>query len=168
MASVTENGWPYVQHRGGQRGFVVALSPARLAFADYGGNRQLITAGNVAVEPRVSLFFMDYPGRRRLKILARAEVLDAREQSDLVERTRPSEGHGGPVERIVCLEVHAFDWNCPKFITERYTHDDIAELTKPLHERLATLEAELAKLRLARPEQLSQLGVDGRGEESVD
>ena len=147
LATVTEDGWPYVQHRGGPKGFLVALSPTRLAFADYGGNRQLISAGSVDRDPRVSLFLMDYPGRTRLKILGRSEVLDAREHPDLVEATAPPGGHAARPERIFVIDVHASDWNCPKFITERYTKEEVEGLVRPLRERVAALEAELVALR---------------------
>lgn len=147
LATVTENGWPYVQHRGGPRGFLVALSPTELAFADYGGNRQLISTGSANVNPRASLFLMDYPGRQRLKILGHLEVLAADQHPDLVARTAPPGGHAAQPERIVRIAVHASDWNCPKFITERYTRDEIEVLVRPLRERIAALEAELAAAR---------------------
>jgi len=153
MATVTENGWPYVQHRGGPRGFLVALSGTRLAFADYGGNRQLISVGSVGVEPRISLLLMDYPMRRRLKILGKAGVLDVRDHPELIALTSPRGGHAAEPERIIRIDVHAWDWNCPKFITERYTMDEIAALTKPLHERIAALESELRESRRARQTQ---------------
>ncbi|MCA8950919.1 MAG: pyridoxamine 5'-phosphate oxidase family protein [Planctomycetes bacterium] len=145
LATVTENGWPYVQHRGGPRGFLRALSPAVLAFADYGGNRQLVSAGSLAAEPRVSLFLMDYPGRTRLKILGRAEVLDARDHVELVEATAPAGGHAAAPERFVRIEVVASDWNCPKFITERYSRDEIETYVEPLRARIRELEQRLGE-----------------------
>src|SRR6266581_6268914 len=90
MASVTENGWPYVQHRGGKSGFLRVLSPSQLAFADYKGNRQMLSTGNLAANDRVALFLMDYPRRERLKILGHARVLDAREHRDLAEQLTPT------------------------------------------------------------------------------
>jgi predicted pyridoxine 5'-phosphate oxidase superfamily flavin-nucleotide-binding protein len=147
LATVTESGWPYVQHRGGPKGFLVALSPTQLAFADYGGNRQLISVGSVTKDSRVSLFLVDYPARTRLKILGHAEVLDARRHPELSAATAPPGGHAAEPERFVRIDVHASNWNCPKFLTERYTKAEIAELTRPLHERIAALEAELAAQR---------------------
>ena len=143
MATVTEDGWPYVQHRGGPKGFLKALSPSQLLFADYGGNRQLITVGSLAANPRVCLFLMDYAGRARLKILGSATVLDPREHQDLVDASAPPGGHAAPVERLVRIEVKSFDWNCPKFITPRYTADEVEHAVAPLKARIAELEARL-------------------------
>jgi len=143
MATVTEDGWPYLQHRGGPKGFLVANSATELLFADYGGNRQLISVGSVQQEPRISLFLMDYPNRTRLKILGTCEVLDAREHLELVAKSAPPGGHSAAPERIFRIQVHATDWNCPKFITERYTRVEVARLMKPLQERIEELEAQL-------------------------
>ncbi len=143
IATVSESGWPYMQHRGGPPGFLVALSATALAFADYGGNRQLITVGSLAAEPRVSLFLMDYAGRRRLKILGRAEVLDARAHPALVAAVTPVGGHAAEPERVVRIEVVACDWNCPQHIVPRFAPAEVAALLDPLRQRIATLEAEL-------------------------
>ncbi|MEQ1633457.1 MAG: pyridoxamine 5'-phosphate oxidase family protein [Planctomycetota bacterium] len=145
MATVTEDGWPYVQHRGGPKGFLVAHSPSQLLFADYGGNRQLITVGSLAANPRVCLFLMDYAGRARLKILGSATVLDPREHADLVAASAPPGGHAAPVERLVRIEVKSFDWNCPKFITPRYTADEVAAVVEPLQQLVAEQKAELER-----------------------
>ncbi|MEM1085472.1 MAG: pyridoxamine 5'-phosphate oxidase family protein [Verrucomicrobiota bacterium] len=144
LGSVTEIGWPYVQHRGGPKGFLRVAGPDELLFADYGGNRQLVSAGSIQAEDRVSLFLMDYPGRRRLKLLGHAEVLDAREYPDLIERSMPPDGHGSAPERIFRIRVLSYDWNCPKFITPRFTLDEVREAIEPLKARVAELEAELA------------------------
>mgnify|MGYP003675459146 CR=1 FL=1 len=143
MATVTEDGWPYMQHRGGPKGFLIANTAHELLFADYGGNRQLISAGSVQKEPRVSLFLMDYPNRTRLKIIGTCEVLDAREHPELAAKAAPPGGHASDPERIFRIEVQAGDWNCPKHITERYTRVEIATLMKPLQERIQELEAQL-------------------------
>lgn len=143
IASSNESGWPYIQHRGGPPGFLVGNGPDELLFADYGGNRQLITTGDVQTDPRVSMFLMDYKHRTRLKILGTAEVLDAREHPDLVNASEPPGGHAAPPERIFRIRVQAFDWNCPQFITERYTRLDVAAMMKPLQERIEELEAQL-------------------------
>ncbi len=147
LATVTEDGWPYVQHRGGPVGFLVPVSPRELAFADYGGNRQLISVGSLAKESRVCLFLMDYPARTRLKVLGTAEVLDAKEVPELVAAVAPAGGHAAPVERVVRIGVHAFDWNCPKFIVPRYTAAEVAAVTGPLEQRIKELEQELAAAR---------------------
>lgn len=143
LASIAESGWPYVQHRGGPRGFLRALSPQQLAFADYGGNRQLISVGSLARNPRVCLFLMDYAQRTRLKVLGHAEVLDAREHPELVAATAPDGGHGAPPERVVRIDVHSYDWNCPKFITPRFTAAEFEAAVAPLRERIRELEAKL-------------------------
>ena len=124
MATVSETGWPYVQHRGGQPGFLRVLSPTALAFADYQGNRQLLSTGNLAVSDRVTLFLMDYPQRTRLKVLGHARVEDARQHPELVAQLAEAKIHR-LVERLFLIEVVSFDWNCPKYITPRYTAAEI-------------------------------------------
>lgn len=125
MASVSESGWPYVQHRGGPPGFIKVLDAATLGFADYRGNRQYISAGNVQSNNRVSLFLMDYPNRRRLKVAGRLEFVepnDARLQALLDPNYRAR------IERGVLIHIAAFDWNCPQHITPRYTDADIERI----------------------------------------
>src|SRR5678816_1004253 len=119
MATVTETGWPYIQHRGGAHGFLRVLGPTQLAFADYKGNRQLLSTGNLAINDHVALFLMDYPRRERLKILGHARVEDARGHSELVSQFAEPDKRG-IVERLFFIEVVSFDWNCPKYITPRY------------------------------------------------
>jgi predicted pyridoxine 5'-phosphate oxidase superfamily flavin-nucleotide-binding protein len=143
MATITENGWPYVQHRGGPPGFVRVLGPQQIGFADYGGNRQLISVGSLAENDRVALFMMDYPNRERLKILGHARVMDAREQVALVERLAPPQGHAAKVERIFLIDIMSYDWNCPKYITPRYTAAEVDKLVAPLKSRIAELESNL-------------------------
>lgn len=142
MATVSENGWPYVQHRGGRSGFLRVVSPTQLGFADYKGNRQMISTGNLAGNDRVALFLMDYPQRTRLKILGHARMEDARKHPELVARFTEPEAHG-IVERVVLIEVISYDWNCPKYITPRYTEAEVQEAIAPLKRRIAELEAEL-------------------------
>lgn len=124
MATVNEAGWPYVQHRGGKPGFLHVASPSSLAFADYKGNRQMLSTGNLAVNDRVCLFLMDYPQRTRLKILGHARVHDAREHPELVSRFSTPEVRSA-IERIFLIDVVSFDWNCPKYITPRYTVEEM-------------------------------------------
>jgi len=142
LASVNEDGWPYVQHRGGSPGFLRVVGPNQLAFADYKGNRQMLSTGNLAANDRVALFLMDYPRRERLKILGHARVEDARDQPELVARMAGPEARG-VVERIFHIEVLSFDWNCPKYITPRYTAAEVEEAIAPLKARIAELEARL-------------------------
>jgi predicted pyridoxine 5'-phosphate oxidase superfamily flavin-nucleotide-binding protein len=142
MATVNENGWPYIQHRGGRPGFLRVLSPRTLAFADYRGNRQMLSTGNLAANDRVALFLMDYPQRTRLKILGHARVEDAREHPELVEQLAEPDIYR-IVERLFFIEVAAFDWNCPKYITPRYTAAEVEDLVAPLKQRIAELEKSL-------------------------
>jgi hypothetical protein len=142
MATVTETGWPYLQHRGGQPGFLRVLNPATLAFADYKGNRQLISTGNLAANDRVSLFLMDYPQRTRLKILGHARVEDARQHPDLVAQLAEPELQR-KVERVFLIDVVSFDWNCPQYITPRFTESEVKAAVAPLQQRIAELEAAL-------------------------
>jgi len=118
------------------------LGPTSLAFADYKGNRQMLSTGNLATQAHVSLFLMDYPQRTRLKILGHARVVDAREHPELVEQlAEPVDRR--LVERLFLIDVVSFDWNCPKYITPRYTADEVAEAVAPLRARIAALEAQL-------------------------
>jgi len=145
MATITENGWPYLQHRGGPRGFLRVTGPNQLMFADHGGNRQMISVGSLAANDRVNLFLMDYAARARLKILGHAKVLDAREHADLIEKIAPPDGHAAKVERVFVIDVVGYDWNCPKFITPRFTAEEIASAVAPLKARIAELESQLQR-----------------------
>jgi predicted pyridoxine 5'-phosphate oxidase superfamily flavin-nucleotide-binding protein len=140
MSTVTETGWPYVQHRGGKPGFLHVVNPTTLAFADYKGNRQMFSTGNVAVNDRVCLFLMDYPQRTRLKILGHARIEDARQHPELVAKFSTPDVQR-IVERVFLIDVVSFDWNCPKHITPRYTATEIEALVAPLKQRIAELES---------------------------
>jgi len=144
MASVGETGWPYVQHRGGPAGFIRALDGSRLGFLDYRGNRQYVSLGNLATNNRLSLFFMDYPNRTRLKLLGRASVVEGEEAlAPLLPLLSPP-GMTGKAERAFVITVEATDWNCPQHITPRFTLAEVEQAVQPLHDRIAALEAELA------------------------
>lgn len=143
LATVNADGWPYIQHRGGPPGFLKVIGPNRLGFADFKGNRQLLSTGNLEGDDRVSLFLMDYPHRERLKILGHARVLDARENPDLAEQLSPSPDLRDKVERLFLIDVVAYDWNCPQYITPRYTPAEIEIAVAPLRDRIAELEAQL-------------------------
>lgn len=128
MATVTENDWPYIQHRGGPPGFVKVLEENQIGFADFTGNRQLLSTGNIAASDRVALFFMDYARRERLKLLGHARVLDVHEHPALADQLTPSPALRGKVERLFVIDVMGFDWNCPQYITPRFTREEIAQL----------------------------------------
>lgn len=127
MASVSETGWPYVQHRGGPRGFLKLLDERTLAFADFRGNRQYISTGNLAANDRACLFLMDYRRRARLKVYAHADIVALDADPALAEQVVVP-GYRGRPERIVRLRLQAFDWNCPQHITPRWSEAEIAAL----------------------------------------
>jgi predicted pyridoxine 5'-phosphate oxidase superfamily flavin-nucleotide-binding protein len=146
LATVTPDGWPYVQHRGGPAGFLKLLEGNRLGFADYRGNRQHVTTTNFAAEPRCSLFLMDYPNRRRLKILGRGSVVTADQDPALLASLMP-EGYRALGERAYLIEVVGFDWNCPQHITPRFTEAELAASVQPLIDENTRLRAEAERLR---------------------
>ncbi len=146
LGSISESGWPYIQHRGGPQGFLRVINETTLAFADYKGNRQLLTTGNVSVNDRVALFLMDYKNRERLKILGHARVEDARAHPELVAQLADPKMQSA-VERLVFIDVVSFDWNCPKYITPRYSAEEVEEHVEPLKQRIAELEAQLRKVK---------------------
>lgn len=142
LGSISNAGWPYVQHRGGPAGFLKVISPTEIAFADYKGNRQMLSTGNLATHDRVCLFLMDYPRRQRLKLLGHAEVLDARDHPELVQQLATPE-MAKITERIFKIQIVSYDWNCPKYITPRFTTAEVNEITSPLKARIAELESQL-------------------------
>lgn len=127
QGTVGENGWPYVQHRGGPAGFLKVLDDHTIGYADFSGNRQYISVGNLEGDNRVSLFLMDYPGQRRLKIWGRARLIDEDTEPALIARLE-SPDYRARVERGVVITVEAFDWNCPKYITPRFTEREVKAL----------------------------------------
>ena len=155
MASVSETGWPYVQHRGGPPGFLKVIDEVTIAFADYAGNRQYISVGNLDANDRVALILVDYPRRARLKILAHAERLALDADPALLARvTIP--GYRARPERLFRLRLAAFDWNCRQHIVPRFTEAEVGRAVQPLRERVDTLETENRALR----ERLAQLAPD--------
>lgn len=146
LASVSETGWPYVQFRGGPIGFLRVLDEKNLGYADFRGNRQYLTTGNVAVNDRVSLFLMDYVHQRRLKIFGHVKVVDATEDPALAARLSVPD-YAARVERAVTITVEAFDWNCPQHITPRFSQAELTEALAPIKARLAFLEEENVRLR---------------------
>jgi uncharacterized protein len=146
LASVSETGWPYVQFRGGPSGFLRILDDRTLGYADFRGNRQYVTTGNVAANDRVSLFLMDYAHRRRLKIFGRMQVTDAGDDPALAARLAVPD-YPGQVERVVRITVEAFDWNCPQHITPRFTEAELTEALAPMRREMEALRAENEKLR---------------------
>lgn len=142
MATVGETGWPYIQHRGGPRGFVRVLDETTIGFADFRGNRQYVSVGNLMTDDRVSLFFMDYRNRTRLKLFGRATIVGLDDQAILSRLEAPD--YRARVERGLLIKVEGFDWNCPQHITERFTLDEVRAMTASLTSRIAELEAKPA------------------------
>lgn len=146
MATVGETGWPYVQHRGGPVGFMKVLDENTLGMADFRGNRQYITVGNLQSDDRASLFFMDYANKRRLKALVHTTRVDLTEDADLAEKlSLPN--YRAKVEHALIFKVAAFEWNCPAHITPRYSEAQIAPGIRDLHDQIALLQAEVKRLQ---------------------
>jgi len=146
MATYGENEYPYIQHRGGPKGFLKVLDDHTLAFLDFSGNRQYISVGNIKNNAKVSLILVDYPTRTRLKIYAEAEIIGLNDDSKLTEDLNLGDYRNRP-ERIIKLHVRAFDWNCPQHITPRYTEAEIRDVLETKDNYIKTLEAEVLKLR---------------------
>ncbi|MFB8344870.1 pyridoxamine 5'-phosphate oxidase family protein [Brucella cytisi] len=160
LASVTANGWPYVQHRGGPAGFIQSLGENRIGFCDYPGNRQYISLGNVIESGRVALFAMNYSARQRLKLIGRAQRIMSADDPEIVRAL--SHHDAPPADVAIVIDVIGFDWNCPKFITPRFTRAeietavasqiaaDVEREIEPLREENMRLRAELAHLKATK------------------
>ncbi|MBC8007905.1 MAG: pyridoxamine 5'-phosphate oxidase family protein [Prolixibacteraceae bacterium] len=147
LATVSETGWPYVQHRGGPRGFMKVLSPTQIGFADFRGNLQYVSAGNASRNDRVSIIVMDYGHKQRLKFLGHLRFLDLADADPALVRRMEMPDYKATVERFAIIDVAAFDWNCPQHITQRFTLEQVEVASRPLHERIAQLEEQLRTAR---------------------
>lgn len=143
QATVNEDGWPYVQFRGGPAGFLKVLGRKTLAYPDFRGNAQYLSVGNLNAEDRLSLILMDYANRRRLKVWGRARIVHEHEEPDLMESLALPGYRAARIERAVVITVEAVDWNCPMHITPRFTELEIQNLVTPLHERISELEEKI-------------------------
>jgi len=160
MATVSESGWPYVQHRGGPPGFIRVLDEKTLAIPDFRGNRQYISTGNLATNDRVALILMDYPNRRRLKLYAHMEARDLSADPKLAaELALP--GYRAKVERGLVIHLEAFDWNCPQHIIPRFSEAELEPALAPLRARLEALETENRALRAELAARGQPLGSPG-------
>jgi predicted pyridoxine 5'-phosphate oxidase superfamily flavin-nucleotide-binding protein len=148
IATVSETGWPYVQHRGGPRGFLKVLSATQLGFADFRGNLQYVSAGNAVRNDRAAIIVMDYMRRLRLKVLGHLRFIGIADAGPELVRRVELPDYRARVERVGLIDVAAFDWNCPQHITQRLTLEQVEAATRPLRERIAELEAQL---RVAQP-----------------
>ncbi len=146
IASVGETGQPYIQFRGGPAGFLKVLDDRTLGYADFRGNLQYISVGNLAANNKAAIILMDYANRRRLKIFAEIEIHDAADRPDLIEKLADP-GYDAKIERAFILKVEGFDWNCPQHITPRYTIEEVRQMIQPLSEHIEKLEKEIEQLR---------------------
>ena len=146
MATVGAQGQPYIQFRGGRQGFLKVLDEKTLGFADFRGNLQYISVGNLGENKKAALFLMDYANRRRLKILAEAEVLSVEDAPELIEKLWDKD-YEAKIERAVVLRLEAFDWNCPQHITPRYTIEEVQSAVQPLRDHIGRLESEIDRLK---------------------
>ena len=146
MASIGANQFPYIQHRGGPKGFVKVLDADTIGFVDFSGNKQYISVGNLATNQNVALIMVDYPSRSRLKILARAEIIELKDNPALFDTLNVHEYKNKP-ERMMLLHIEAYDWNCPQHITPRYTLQEIEEAFAGQRSHIKNLEAEIVRLK---------------------
>ena len=146
MASVGATGWPYVQHRGGPKGFLKVIDEHTVAFADFRGNKQFISAGNLTTDDRVALIFVAYPRQARLKLLGHVKILEGADAQEWLVKLRLP-GYSAVLERVFLIHVDAFDWNCPQHITPRFTEEQIRTALSPIEERMNALEHENQQLR---------------------
>jgi hypothetical protein len=151
-ATTGVTGWPYVQHRGGPKGFLKVIDERTVAFADFRGNKQYISTGNLMSDDRVAIILVDYPRQARLKILGHVEIFEGAKAENWLARVRVP-GYKAVIERVFVIHIDAYDWNCPQHITPRYTAEEIREAMHATEERLSVLELENKGLR----EELAQL-----------
>ncbi len=159
MASLGESGWPYVQHRGGPKGFLKVIDDNTLAFADFRGNKQYISTGNLLTDNRVALIMVDYPRQLRLKLLGRVEIFEGEKAKDWLPRVRDPE-YKAVTERVYVIRIEAFDWNCQQHIIPRYTEEEIRDVLEPIEKQMQELQKENGELR----KKLAKL--DGREKET--
>jgi predicted pyridoxine 5'-phosphate oxidase superfamily flavin-nucleotide-binding protein len=146
MSSAGATGWPYVQHRGGPKGFLKVIDERTLAFADFRGNKQYVSAGNLVTDDRVALILVDYPGQARLKILGRVEVFEGSDAKEWMGKLRDPE-YKAVVERVIVIHVEASDWNCSQHITPRFTEEQIHSALAPVEKEMQALRQENERLK---------------------
>jgi len=146
IASFGENGFPYIQHRGGPKGFIKVIDKSTIGIVDFIGNRQYISSGNISQNPKVSLILLSYVLKARLKIYAEAEIVELHEDSDLYDFLRPKDYKFKP-EWMMIFKIRAYDWNCPQHINPKYSMDEVRELMEPQQRYIASLEQEIKELK---------------------
>lgn len=152
IASVGATGWPYVQHRGGPKGFLKVIDDRTIAFADFRGNKQYVSTGNLMTDDRVALILVDYPRQLRLKILGHAEVFEGELAKEWIKKVRDRR-YKATVERVFVIKVEAFDWNCQQHIVPRFTETEIRDVLEPIEKQMQQLQEDNERLR----EQLAQV-----------
>lgn len=145
QATVSESGWPYIQHRGGPLGFLKVLDDRTIGFADFRGNVQYLSVGNLNANDRISLILMDYPNRQRLKIWGHARIIHESDAPDLMEKLTLS-AYKAKVERGIIIHIEALDWNCPQHITPRYSKDEVDDLIAPLLDEIQRLKLKVSEI----------------------
>jgi predicted pyridoxine 5'-phosphate oxidase superfamily flavin-nucleotide-binding protein len=153
MASLGATGWPYVQHRGGPKGLLKVIDDHTIAFADFRGNKQYISTGNLMTDNRVALILVDFPRQLRLKILGRVEIFEGEKAKDWLSKVRDP-GYKATTERVYVIHIEAFDWNCQQHIIPRFSEEEIREAMEPVERQMQALVEDNKKLR----EQLAQIG----------
>ena len=146
MASFGENDFPYIQHRGGPKGFIKVIDNKTIGIVDFAGNRQYISVGNISVNPKVSLIMVSYPLRARLKIYAEAEIVEISDDERLYDLLKPDDYKFKP-ERMMIFKIQAYDWNCPQHISPKYSIPEVQELFEPQKQYIEKLERELKDLK---------------------
>ena len=146
MASIGATGWPYVQHRGGAKGFLKVIDEHTIAFADFRGNKQFISTGNLTTDDRVALILVDYPRQARLKILGHVKIVEGTEAAEWIEKVRDRD-YDAVIERVFVIHVEAFDWNCQQHITPRFTAEQIQTALSGIEDQMRTLEQENERLQ---------------------
>jgi hypothetical protein len=156
IASIGATGWPYVQHRGGPEGFLKVIDDRTIAFADFRGNKQYISTGNLMTNDRVAIILVDYPRRLRLKILGHVEIFEGERAKEWLAKVRDPE-YKATTERVYVIRVEAFDWNCQQHIVPRFSEEEIRDVLEPVERQMRELQEENKKLR----EQLAQVKKSG-------
>ncbi|WP_442591546.1 pyridoxamine 5'-phosphate oxidase family protein [Pedobacter sp. AW31-3R] len=149
MASISQTGYPYIQHRGGPKGFIKVLDHATLGLVDFSGNRQYISVGNAAENSKVSLILMDYPHKARLKLFADLKIVEISDDPELFEKLDPA-GYKHKAERMLLFSVKGYNWNCPQHITPRYTLEEIEAAFAERNGYVQSLEQEIKRLRMLK------------------
>ena len=149
MATISENGWPYVQHRGGPAGFLQVIDDRTIGFADFKGNRQYLSVGNLNANARTSLILMDYPNRRRLKLWGTTRIIHEADEPELIKRLEIPD-YKARVERGIVITIEAIEWNCPQHITPRYSEAEVDHVLQPLIEENKQLREQLLTLQESR------------------